>query len=377
MNYEEHIKQSEEMKECFSETAIELKIQRLKKEDFVVTVSSKDLIAHLKDKILELVLAAHVEDEEFTPNKNHLRLIYKGKVLLDLKSIEFYKIQNDDTIQLCPIRVTVRDEPSVHQVNYPLGGRGTNIDIQEDGDNLHGLPRGIDDFSLVSFSLGRWPEPGDGRRVVRFPRISSHEPNPQDSQEAMLNVRRSRGNLRRSPMGDRTSPEVFTGNLQILKLTLEETVDRIGTTNMDNREELLPHLDTLIRQARNIQDDLRMEQQMLPLSGGLLEILLLGRSSAPWAGGAGEEKENPPVVAMAPRRRVVARLGSPPVARGHGSLNFQISTSASVMNTRVNGGVESAGPNTTSTRETASSRQRRNTRSRNIFSNFMNRFNRH
>jgi len=373
MNYEEHIKQNEETKECFSEMAIKLKIQRLKKEDFVVTISRKDLIADLKDKILEVLNAAHVEEDEFTPNKTHLRLIYKGKVLLDLKSIEFYKIQNDDTIQLCPIRITVRDNPSTHQANNPLGRRDSDIDIQEIGDNLR-LSRGTGNFAVVSFSLGRQPEPGAGRRVVQLPRISDREPNPRDSQEAMLNAPRGRAHQQRSSLGVRTSPEVFTGNLQNFKLTLEETVDRIGTTNMDNREDLLPHLDTLIRQARNIQDSLRMEQQMMPLTGGLLEILLLGRSSAPWAGSSGEEKENPQVVARTPRRRVVARLGSPPAERVHGSLNSRNSTSTSA---RLNGGARSAGPNTTSTRDVASSRQRRNSRSRNIFSNFINRFNRH
>jgi len=79
---------------------LRLKIQRLQGEDFFVSIGGKDLVTHLKEQVLRILKAG--DASEVWAEVTNLRLIYKGMVLVDAKSIEFYKIQNEDTIQLVP-----------------------------------------------------------------------------------------------------------------------------------------------------------------------------------------------------------------------------------------------------------------------------------
>jgi len=79
---------------------LRLKIQRLHGENFFVSIGGKDLVTHLKEQVLQILKAG--DASEVWAEVTNLRLIYKGMVLVDAKSIEFYKIQNEDTIQLVP-----------------------------------------------------------------------------------------------------------------------------------------------------------------------------------------------------------------------------------------------------------------------------------
>jgi len=81
---------------------LRLKIQRLKDEDFFVSIGGGGLINQLKEEVLRFLKSG--ASVAVSAEIAIIRLIYKGRVLLDSKSIEFYKIKNEDTIQLVPFR---------------------------------------------------------------------------------------------------------------------------------------------------------------------------------------------------------------------------------------------------------------------------------
>jgi len=83
-------------------TILRLKIQRMRGDDFFISISQTDMITKLKQQVLRVLRST--PGPEVCVEITNIRLIYKGKVLADEKSIEFYRMQNEDTIQLVPFR---------------------------------------------------------------------------------------------------------------------------------------------------------------------------------------------------------------------------------------------------------------------------------
>jgi len=314
---------------------LKIKIQQLKKENFVVTISGKDLIADLKEKILAILKATQVEEEDHL-NIANLRLIYKGKVLLDAKSLEFYKIQSDDTIQLCPIRRNVR----VGNSNGQVSGSSLDIENKDEDDNVR------EESGPISFFLDEHPELRDS--IIRNRRVLNGNNTLTQAASSTPTESSSR---------NRTTPEAFTEKLQSLRSALEDSLCQVNSVNMENREDLVPHLDTLIRQARNLRDDLVPEQQEHP-SVPVVDIHIFVRASAAWDLGSDLEEIQERGTESNGMDNDNAGVMAPLSARREGGQNSTILSSSRVVE-------ESERPNI-----------RRSSRLRNIFSNIINRFSR-
>jgi len=267
---------------------MKLKIQRLEREDFFVTINKNDLIAKLKENILAYV-KAHLGNEDFTPVLEQLRLIYKGKLLLDAKSIEFYKIQNYDTIQLCPLRRRARDQQQSHNAGESVDGN--NNASREVSARTGG-------FALISFSLSELPEVREGGSSGQPSRNRRHGLEPDDVEESNSQSRNARARPRRMDIPevrDRHSPRTFEGRLCNINSVLQETLRRVSETNRENRYELIPQLDELVRQASNLRENLVADRRSVPQTVGLFNIFMverIGSSRMENSGNAGEEKED-------------------------------------------------------------------------------------
>jgi len=266
---------------------LKLKIQRLEREDFFVSISGKDLITHLKEKIVTFLKAAEVSDEDVVGlGVTSLRLIYKGMVLLDAKSIEFYKIQNDDTIQLCPLRRKKQRQQAADAPRSVPNGDPAAAGAPEDETGDENTGRETNQFTFISFSMS--DNPID--LLTRRPHIRSRgrgvdAPDNSDTHaQAQGQGRRGRARIQRrsnSSFRGRPSPATISGTLRNFKLSLEQTLRRVSSTNIENRRELIPELDALINQANSLRDELQADEHAPPvLPSPMFEILLLERLGA-------------------------------------------------------------------------------------------------
>jgi len=264
---------------------LKLKIQRLEDEDFFVSISGKGLITHLKEKIVTFLKAAEVVDEDVVGlGVTSLRLIYKGMVLLDGKSIEFYKIQNDDTIQLCPLRRKKQRQQAADAPRSVPSGDGVAAGAQEEASGQGNAGRETNQFTFISFSmndnpidlLSRRPHIRSRGRGVDAPDNNDTQPQGQGRRGRARIQRRSNSSSRGRP-----SPATISGTLRNFKLSLEDTLRRVTSTNLENRRELIPQLDALITEANTLRDELQTDEQSPPmLPSPLFEILLLERLGA-------------------------------------------------------------------------------------------------
>jgi len=308
MNCKEHTKAlSEENLQDENVLMLKLKIQRLEEEDFFVSISGKGLITHLKEKIVTFLKAAEVSDEDVVGiGVTSLRLIYKGMVLLDAKSIEFYKIQNDDTIQLCPLRrKKQRQQAADVPRSVPNGDRVAAGALEEEpGEENAG--RETNQFTFISFSMSDNPIDllaqrshirSRGRGVDSPDNSGTHAQGQGQGRRGRARIQR----LSNSSFRGRPSPATISGTLRNFKLSLEQTLRRVSSTNIENRRDLIPELDALITQANSLRDELQADEHTPPmLPSPMFEILLLERlgaaprsnngSRAP--GGEDEEKQD-------------------------------------------------------------------------------------
>lgn len=264
---------------------LKLKIQRLEEEDFFVSISGKGLITHLKEKIVKFLKTADAAEEAVVGlGVTSLRLIYKGMVLLDAKSIEFYKIQNDDTIQLVPLRrkkQRQRDAGAPRSVSNGDTGVGG---AQQEGPESKSAGRESNQFTFISFSMSDNPIDLLARRPNIRSRGRGVDSQDSNDTQAQTQARRGRTRMQRrsnSSLRGRPSPATISGTLRSFKLSLEETLRRVSSTNLDNRRELIPQLDALITQANSLRDELQTDE-LTPLSlpSPMFEILLLERMGA-------------------------------------------------------------------------------------------------
>lgn len=226
---------------------LNLKIQRLKADDFFVSISCKGLVTQLKEEILRFLKTAQVKDEDSQPCVTNLRLIYKGKVLMDCKTIEFYKIENDDTIQLVPYR---RRKPEDLPTTSTENG-GAEIENKEGGE-MPGFSdlRGTGEITYIQFSVSegipsRNSEFGQLYRSffeddlgVRTPPV--HSPRSTDSALRAMN---------------RPTPLTVSGSLRSFRHVLGETLRRVMEPG-DGARELVPQLTTLISAANILRENL-------------------------------------------------------------------------------------------------------------------------
>jgi len=394
---------------------LKLKIQRLEKDDFFVTISGKGLITHLKEKIVTFLKAAEVVEEDVIGiGTTSLRLIYKGMVLLDTKSIEFYKIQNDDTIQLCPIRrKKQRQQAPAAPRSVTSGNRGVT-GAQEDVPEQRNAGRETNQFTFISFSMSDSPIDLLGRRPNLRSRGRGVDAPENNDIQAQSTARRGRARIQRrsnSASRVRPSPVTISGALRNFKSSLQETLRRVSNTNLENSRDLIPQLDALITEANSLRDELQTDQQAPPIvPSALFEILLLERmGSAPRSNANGrapagqdEEKRDPsqaqvpPSLELIPYRNESIDIASdlftpslrrhPPLGVNSGAASeFLPVATSQVTPPRVRRGtqvtfVNNARPanlrrnaNRGDQREPQPQRPRR---TRNIFSSFISRFNR-
>jgi len=391
---------------------MKIKIQRLEKEDFFVSISKKGLIAHLKEKIITFLNAAQLGNEDTQSCVGNLRLIYKGKVLLDPKSVEFYKIQNDDTIQLCPTRR--------RRIGHPSPAGGPNVSTQTQVVDALPFVREGGEFTYISFSMSDPPEVGrGGSGLMPLSRSRSRGQNILNNSEAYSSAPRSRRSIRRrqtQPTRGRPTPATVTETLRNFKFILRETLRCISETNADNTQELLPQLNVLIRQATSLRNDIQIERPAPPPFTSRVEVLLferLGAASRSRLTGT-EEKEDAPrargrtepdvpnpntriphpgpetvqtrSIDIDAERRMVPAMRLLPQRFNVGAA-FQLSVASNNFGENAvvppdfmteTGTAQASNreeqPNSTESREEVSPPQR--TRSRNIFSNLINRISR-
>lgn len=262
---------------------LKLKIQRLQDDDFFVSISGKGLITHLKEKIVTFLKAAEVVEENPVGLRvTSLRLIYKGKVLLDAKSIEFYKIQNDDTIQLCPLlRKKQRQQNSVAPISVSSGNQETT-DSKEEAPGHRTGGRDANQFTLISFSVNDNPIDLLGRNEQI--RSRGRGVDTRENIDTRGQPRRGMVRTQRRPnflSRERPSPATISGTLRNFKQSLEETLRRVSNTSLDNRRQLVPQLDALITEANSLRNELHREEPIpLVFQSPLYEIMLLERMGA-------------------------------------------------------------------------------------------------
>jgi len=225
---------------------LRLKIQRLKDEDFCISIRGRDPIIKLKKEILRLIQTAPLGAAVEMIN---IRLIYKGKVLIDSNSIEFYKIKDEDTIQLVPIRRS--RPPSVEPIVEQKSRDRRGIDTQTD--------------EASSNEPSPWLNPGLYRRTVPITvlMISSSlvgnrgarpaRPSRSPSRRSHHRRRRARRQFREArpmPNYGRRLRSFNPSSLDRFRDTLQDTY-RFFQRNEWRRQrtEDISHLNILIRQA--------------------------------------------------------------------------------------------------------------------------------
>jgi len=229
---------------------LNLKIQRLKADDFFVSISCKGLVTHLKEEILRFLKTAQVKDEDSQPGVTNLRLIYKGKVLMDCKTIEFYKIENDDTIQLVPYR---RRKPPEDLPTSGTENGGIEIENKEGaGGELPGFSdlRGTGEITYIQFSVSEGLPPrnsefGQLYRSFFEDDVAARTPPVQSPRSADATLRAV----------NRPTPLTVSGSLRSFRHVLGETLRRVMEPG-DGARELVSQLNTLISAANILRENL-------------------------------------------------------------------------------------------------------------------------
>jgi len=233
-------------------TILRLKIQRLRGEDFFISISKRDMITQLKQQVLRVLRSTTGPD--LRVEVTNIRLIYKGKVLADEKSIEFYSMQNEDTIQLVPFR---RSRSVSQSGTEPHRERRTS---RQWTSLPNEVSTNIDPITMVTFSTSftqelPWEEDGP----------AEHMPNELRRPNRQMGRRRAGSSIERRPRPVTSSSLLrFKDMLQRthLRAHLAEQQRRRGGRQNTQRE-LLVQLQILIRRSLSLRDDLLAEFQSI------------------------------------------------------------------------------------------------------------------
>jgi len=225
---------------------LRLKIQRLRGEDFFISISRRYMITQLKQEVLGFLQSTPGPD--ISVEITNIRLIYKGKVLANGKSIEFYQIQNEDTIQLVPFR---RRRSTTHSP--------TDTHAQATSDSRpqpNEVPGDIDHIAVISFATSFIEEPSRNENRSRFlTRNEGRRVRPSSV---------SRG--RRMPVTTqslRSFKQVLTGTHRCVHTAEQQR--RRGNGRNEQRL-LISQLQTLISEARSLRTDLLADFQSQPIN---------------------------------------------------------------------------------------------------------------
>jgi len=352
---------------------LKLKIQRLGKDDFFVSISEKAFVTQMKEKILTFLKEEEPETESLEVSASDLRLIYKGKVLAGSESVKFYKIKNDDTVQLCPIRQNSVSEP----LTNPAGGPVENGDADtQNEDEKQQIVTGSGEVAFI-FSLFGQPTFQGGRNLSTR-NLRTSNPGPQNS-ESSNQTSSTRSSPRRRlivPMMDAPTPITPTGNLRNFKFVLQETLRRLSSTNLNNFQELITQLDALIRRATTLRGCLATEEKQdapgepRETQINIPELIISHTGSID----VRAERLVPSVLRYLPiRPNMNVTLGFPPLATNHVESSRDPDDTESVQATgEIGNSAEQS--HIFNTNQIAPNPLQRNTDSRNIF-NIFNRFN--
>jgi len=232
-------------------TILRLKIQRLRGEDFFISISKRDMITQLKQQVLRVLRSTTGPD--LRVEITNIRLIYKGKVLADEKSIEFYSMQNEDTIQLVPFR---RSRSISRSGTEPYRERRTSGQWTSVPNEVS---TNIDPITMVTFSTSftqELPWEGDGP--------AAHMPD-----ELSRPANRQMGRRRAGSSTERRLRPVTSSSLLRFKDMLQRTHLRVHLAEQQRRRggrqntqrALLAQLQILIRRSLSLRDDLLAEFQ--------------------------------------------------------------------------------------------------------------------
>jgi len=257
MNREEHYGHLNSKKRTNeTEPLIRLNVQRLAKNDFFILISETALVTQMKEKILKFLQEEEPKTESPEVSTTDLRLIYKGGVLEDTESLNFYKIQNNDTVQLCPIHRKKLDQP----LSNLAGGPIENDDARNE-EGKQQLVTEPGEVTIISFAIVGQPNFRGGRNLLSQNLRTSNQ-GPQNS--ASSNHASTRSSPQRRLMVPTTAaptPVTTTGNLRNFKFVLQETLRRLSETDMNSSQELITHLDALVRWATSLRGSLTEEEK--------------------------------------------------------------------------------------------------------------------
>jgi len=239
---------------------LRLKIQRLRGEDFFVSIGGKDLVTQLKEQVLHILKTG--DTSEVWAEVTNLRLIYKGKVLVDAKSIEFYKIQNDDTIQLVPFRRRRNPSRSSRSGESPDASH-SSVDTEPSQPELGGSRRNLAGRGPIAFLtlstsvVGGPPRPRS---------IGGRSQRVESQQQRQANPGQIRNSDAPAPLRLPASPATST-SLRRFKEQLLSTLFRVNAAergeSVELRRELANQLNGLIRDASALRTHL-LEQSQRP-----------------------------------------------------------------------------------------------------------------
>jgi len=229
---------------------LRLKIQRLRGDDFFISISKRDMITKLKQQVLRVLQST--PGPEVRVEITNIRLIYKGKVLADEKSIEFYRMQNEDTIQLVPFRSRRSASRSGTESHTERRSSREENPVPNEA-STH------EPITIFTFSTSFMGEPS---RPENGPAVSM----PNELRRA-FNREMHRQRLR-SSTGRRSRP-ITSLTLSSYKDILHRTRLSVNLAQHRSRRgfrgsvqrELLSQLQILIRRSLSLRDDLIAELQ--------------------------------------------------------------------------------------------------------------------
>jgi len=234
-------------------TTLRLKIQRLRGEDFFICVCKRDLITKLKQQVLSFLISDALPG--ICIEITNIRLIYKGKVLADEKSIEFYHIQNEDTIQLVPFR---RPRSTTYRATETKTEETSN---RQERPVPNYITTSHEPVAFISFTPIIEEPSGFGHRRT-FVSRDEHRRNVNWVQRFRSLASRRHQMRGTSPSSLRRFQHVLrTTNLRVMA---EQQRRREGRRN--GRRPLLLQLQTLICRASSLRDELTAESQFQPTS---------------------------------------------------------------------------------------------------------------
>jgi len=257
---------------------LRLRIQRMKEEDFFVSIGGRDLIIKLKAEIFRL-LEPEKSSESSAAN---LRLIYKGKVLADAKLVESYKIQNEDTIQLVPFNQPSRrsdnaeDKDNVSEAKAEEEQSGnTETSAQDRGERTSGRPITLISFSTSIIEGSRRSQGSQSsqatptrsirqlRRLITSP-AQSTSPRPWSPSRTMNNasIRSLRNHLQNT----------LTQVCAFEQLRAQQNATEIAGETKDSEKKLLKQLDTLLSTATMLREDIQAEA-VIQATGGVFPLV--------------------------------------------------------------------------------------------------------